>query len=189
MVAWTRVSSFLLALPPVLARDAFLNLDTCSVRHLTSSASDSVALASLVVYVAVVVFFLPACVLAPSFIAWTGLRSRINVGEFEWRDGDDSDSDEDKWEKKDLFRRGNSAPAAVPSVALNGNLLLVPTPSNSTPRSERRPSAVAAAAATPRPSLFAGNLLPSRAINRIHDKDFAGVLFVFAISQVILFTS
>ncbi len=189
MVAWTRVSSFLLALPPVLARDAFLDLDTCSVRHLTSSAADAVALASLVVYVAVVAFFLPAFVLAPSFIAWTGLRSRINVGEFEWRDGDDSDSDEDKWEKKDLFRRGNSAPAAVPSVALNGNLLLVPTPSNSTPRSERRPSAVAAAAATPRPSLFAGNLLPSRAINRIHDKDFAGVLFVFAISQVILFTS
>ena len=61
VLTWTRISAFLLCLPPLVAGKTFLDLDTCAVRQFHSSSSSSAQFsASLLVYVAVVTFFLPS---------------------------------------------------------------------------------------------------------------------------------
>ncbi len=99
-------------------------------------------------------FALPALVLAPAFIRWTNLKEHINVGEFQLPDDDDEQEDE----KEDT--RSDNNFLSVPKMEYNSS----------------RKSSISSA--------ILGESVPAIAINRIRDRDFPAVLFVFAITQV-----
>ena len=197
VLLWTRVSSFLLSLPPLLARDSFLDLDSCSVRGASDVAS-SATLGALVVYVAVVAFFLPSCVLAPAFLAWTGVRQKINVGEFERED--EAVAEEGSYsdglmveEAPELVLEwpvasGSPSPSSSSSSSSSSSLSERPAKPSSmlmnflgVPSSIRRYSTAIAQSGH---SVVVGDHVSSIGINRLQDRDFPAVLFVFAISQV-----
>ena len=63
-LAWAWAAAALLAAPPFVAREALLDAATCSLN--TGQGNTA-----MVVYVAVVTFLLPACVLTPVFVKWS----------------------------------------------------------------------------------------------------------------------
>lgn len=62
MLSWVWVAAGLLAAPPFVASDALLDTDTCSL------VMDNTA---MLLYVSIMTFLLPACVLTPIFVKWS----------------------------------------------------------------------------------------------------------------------
>jgi uncharacterized membrane protein (DUF106 family) len=89
VLIWVWIASSLLCLPAILSQESFLIVDTCSI------VKDNVA---MVIYISVMTFLLPACLLTPAFIKWSHLEAsedRMEAAKKRFFEADDDDEEVD----------------------------------------------------------------------------------------------
>jgi hypothetical protein len=91
VIVWTWVISGLLVMPTVIVKDSFVDFEECALNPKNYG---------MIIYVIVVLFILPACILTPLFIKWSRLNKQFDLkrdlsADFLDYDDDDDDIDQD----------------------------------------------------------------------------------------------